>query len=69
MDLKEKYFNKTTLALMDLKQSIDLLEKNCNISINNKQQLNNEIIELKDKMNKKAQELDKIIATLSGVIE
>lgn len=64
-----KYLPKTAAALAKLQESAALLEQSADISIAGKQQLEEKLSSLHQKLADKAAQIDNIINTLNGAIK
>lgn len=64
-----KYLPKTAAALAKLQESAAFLEQSADISMTQKQQLEEKLSSLRQKLTDKAAQIDNIINTLNGAIK
>ena len=67
--MSDKYFNKTKQAIRELEDSLLELKSASNNSLNQNKELSLKVMHLNNEINKKVDEIEKIITTLSGALE
>jgi uncharacterized protein YoxC len=67
--MSDEYFNKTKQAIKELEDSLLELKSASNNSLNQNKELSLKVMHLNNEINKKVDEIEKIITTLSGALE
>ena len=69
MELFEKHFDKTKVAILELEQNLDLLKANAKTCVHEKKLLDEKVVELRREIDDKVLKIEKIIDNLNGAIK
>ena len=69
MEDKNKYFNKTKSAILELEQELHVLKLNANNAVNKNNELSLRVSRLNNEIEQKIIEIEDIITTLNGALK
>ena len=69
MELFEKHFDKTKVAILELEQNLDLLKANASACVHEKNLLDEKVVELRREIDDNVLKIEKIIDNLNGAIK
>lgn len=69
MDLFDKHFDKTKIAILELEQNLELLKNNARVCVEQKNELDSKVEKMKEEINNKVLKIEKIIDKLDGALK